>query len=175
MGNKYEDTYINEWHILRRLPSGKYLCRCSCGVEKEHYISNLLKGIKSCGHERGIENKVFGSWTVKKDLGSGKVLCECECGTVKELYKKSLISGKTKSCGCKRTRCKRDLIGQTIGNWEVIDTAGNGYCVCRCKLCGNTRNVTRSALLNGKSTSCGCSREKNSDIPEDGQSNKDSA
>lgn len=36
--------------VLKRLPSGKYLCRCKCGKEKEVLLSNLRSGdIKSCG------------------------------------------------------------------------------------------------------------------------------
>lgn len=58
----------------------------------------------------------------------------------------------------------RDLTGQKFGRWEVLEYVGkkdNGkhYWKCRCN-CGTERDVERSGLTSGKSTSCGCYRKE---------------
>jgi hypothetical protein len=53
-----------------------------------------------------------------------------------------------------------DIIGQKFGHWLVVSNAApdkhyNAYYWCVCD-CGTERTVLRSALLQGKSSSCGC-------------------
>lgn len=60
---------------------------------------------------------------------------------------------------------KSDLIGKKFGNWTVItpDPAihktRDKRWICQCD-CGKSKSVLQKYLLNGKSTSCGCSRKK---------------
>ena len=55
-----------------------------------------------------------------------------------------------------------DLTGQTFGLWQVLapverNAQGRKQYLCRCA-CGNERIVIESALINGKTKSCGCWR-----------------
>lgn len=92
--------------------------------------------------------------------------CQCRCGKeiiVKGVY---LRNGKVKSCGCYQKEqtskaCSKDLIGQTIGNFTVLESIQgekNGErhkWRCRCNLCGN-ENVYISTSNLTQQYSCGC-------------------
>lgn len=54
----------------------------------------------------------------------------------------------------------QDLTGKKFGKWNVVEYLGkqNYSCVCDC---GTHRIVSVHNLRNGKTTSCGCGREKN--------------
>ena len=93
--------------------------------------------------------------------------CQCRCG--KEIIVKGvqLRNGKVKSCGCYQKEqtskaCSKDLIGQTIGNFTVLESIQgekNGErhkWRCRCNLCGN-ENVYISTSNLIQQFSCGCS------------------
>jgi hypothetical protein len=61
---------------------------------------------------------------------------------------------------------KKDLTNQVFGRWKVIKEDGKNSCgqimwLCECS-CGNhiLKRVASSSLINGSSTSCGCSRQK---------------
>lgn len=91
-------------------------------------------------------------------------LFQCDCGKQKVLDPCNVKSGTIQSCGCllKETTALRhfkDLTGQKIGRWTVLEQAPNqNNCVmwkCRCE-CGEIRNVFASSLLSGTSKSCGC-------------------
>lgn len=161
--DKYLGKKFNEWTPIEKINSQRYLCRCSCGIEKIQYIKNVASGSsKSCGHERrrNIVNQKFGAWTVLKELGEGKVLCKCACGTERELYKKVVISGQTKSCGCYNTSGKLDILDQRFGSLVAKKFIGNSTWECLCD-CGNTTKVSRRALLQGLTKSCGCKQSEN--------------
>jgi len=123
-------TIFGEWTVLQKTEHRTkdrnilYLCRCSCGVEREVASSSLRQGkSKSCGHNRmekmkqkRIENcedirksyigKRFGRLTIiglsdKTDNFYHKfVECKCDCGTVITTTIAKLKSGHTSSCGC---------------------------------------------------------------------------
>ena len=52
--------------------------------------------------------------------------------------------------------------GDTFGHWEVIKEApkknNRRFWQCKCS-CGTEKNITQSALVAGKSKSCGCSKK----------------
>lgn len=120
-----------------------------------------------------MTGKKVGRLTViKRDKNNSKGracwLCQCECGKMVVVDGVSLRGGYTKSCGCyQRDRtsesCKINLIGQTIGNFTVLD-----YCQknlndtsrskwrCRCNLCGNENVYLETTNLKNQ-YSCGCS------------------
>jgi hypothetical protein len=58
---------------------------------------------------------------------------------------------------------KLNLIGQKFGKLtpikDVILNRGRSACICKCE-CGNEITVTKSALLNNKTVSCGCKRSE---------------
>ena len=52
-----------------------------------------------------------------------------------------------------------DLTGKTIENWNVLSYLGNRRWLCRCS-CGKEKSVHSDNLLQGKSKSCGCLKNK---------------
>ena len=117
---------------------------------------------KKCGRltviERGKNNS----------QGRACWICKCECGKIITVDGVSLRNGHTQSCGCyQRDRtsetCKIDLIGQTIGNFTVLEYVqksledeNRSKWKCRCNLCGNEDVYLETDNLR-KQYSCGCS------------------
>jgi hypothetical protein len=52
-------------------------------------------------------------------------------------------------------------VGDVFGRWTVISlqTVRRWYALCECK-CGSTREVNKTTLSDGRSTSCGCIRRE---------------
>ena len=96
-----------------------------------------------------------------------KWICQCDCGKIITTTGVDLRSGHTKSCGCyQRDRtsesCRINLIGQTIGNFTVLDYVqktleDTGYSKwrCRCNLCGNENALIETGNLHVQYSS-GC-------------------
>lgn len=102
----------------------------------------------------------FGKLTVIKELGGGRILCRCDCGREKEFNKSNVKRGLAKSCGsCVRRHTRRDLIKDTVGRrfgkLVVLKELGYGRVLCRCD-CGNTKEISKTHLLNSDIISCGC-------------------
>ena len=95
--------------------------------------------------------------------------CRCDCGVEREVFGRSLKHGLTRSCGCLRDDRTRERqiaktevrAGSKWGRWTVLeDTPSRRYYrLCRCH-CGTEREVVLSALLSGRSASCGCASGK---------------
>lgn len=85
--------------------------------------------------------------------------CDCDCGNDIVVAQHQLKSGKTKSCGCLRSRLFNDLTGQRFGRLLVKALAykkgGQSFWDCDCD-CGKGHIVGRSALISGATQSCGC-------------------
>lgn len=96
----------------------------------------------------------YGHLVAKEYVGNSKWLCECDCGNTKIVYGGHLENGHTKSCGCIRPP-RTNLYGQVFGYLTVIDWAGNGKWICKCK-CGNEILVKTDNLKSGNTKSCGC-------------------
>lgn len=120
-----------------------------------------------------MTGKKCGRLTVKersKNNSQGRAcwICECECGKIITVDGVSLRNGHTQSCGCyQRDRtsesCKIDLVGQTIGNFTVIEYIQKSFenenrskWRCRCNLCGNENVYIETNNLKTQ-YSCGCS------------------
>lgn len=126
------------------------------------------------------QGSVFGKLTVisKNNERSERIVngrkwdfydCLCECGNKKTIRGFDLLSGNTKSCGKHRSGETRkgknsNLQGKVFGNLTVIErdmtkniSAGKHiYWICKCGLCGNTKSIRSSDLINGRVTDCGC-------------------
>lgn len=100
-----------------------------------------------------LTGQQFGEWKVISYRGKSMWECECSCGKLKDVHSYSLRNGKSVSCGHNTTGFK-DLSGQKINEWNVIEYIGNGYYKCVCS-CGKEKNVLANSLLQNKSTSCG--------------------
>ena len=98
--------------------------------------------------------------------GRAMWLCQCDCGNLIKATGVALRKGIVQSCGCyQKQRASeanvKNLIGQTIGNFTVLDSIqGTKHGVrhkwrCRCNLCGN-ENVYISTDNLKHQLSCGC-------------------
>lgn len=117
-----------------------------------------------------MTGKKYGRLTVLKRGentrgGKARWICQCECGNITTVEGTHLRSGNIKSCGClqkERTSdsCRINLIGQTIGNFTVLDYCRKlyqrGRWKCRCNLCGNEEVYISTTNLKNQ-YSCGCS------------------
>lgn len=101
--------------------------------------------------------------------GRAQWLCQCKCNKMVIVKGVALRNGKTKSCGCyQKLRTSeastKNLIGQTIGNFTVLESimgAKNGErhkWRCRCNLCGNENAIIATTNLQ-QQESCGCLTE----------------
>ena len=141
---KRADDYDKNNHIRR-----KWLCRCDCGKEKIVSQYCLEQGnTKSCGclfeqHKNrfGKENlhdltgQKIGSWTVlergeNKNQGDGKSpitmwICKCDCGTIKSVSAQSLVTGRSKSCGCAKSKLISESRAKRRGD-KPIKEPGKG-------------------------------------------------
>lgn len=158
---------INHWTVLHELGGGYVTAQCDCGAIKKIRKSQIKNGhSKSCGclsgkQKRDIVGQKINHWTIIEEVGEGKVLCQCDCaaGTVKELYKKAVYEGKSKSCGCASGRQKRDIVGQKINHWSVLEDLGHGKVRCQCDCEAKTvRILYKKAVYEGKTKSCGCAK-----------------
>ena len=154
--------------------NGSYIweCLCSCGKIKEissHSLTRETHSTKTCGSTchlvKDISGYTIGELTVLKRMdikntnGSYSYLCRCSCGKTILVNSNNLINRKkyaTKSCGH-----EKDLTGKIFGRWTVLDKSNKTdkwkytYWNCACS-CGNIGTISTTALLQGKSRSCGC-------------------
>lgn len=172
-GNKANDGHI------------KWLCRCSCGTEREVVGKDLKSGRSTnCGCKRNekrsealrkdLTNCQFGKLTAlrplqKKYKGNCYWECQCECGNIIETTANKLLSGNTKSCGClQKLRAgeanQKDITNQKFGKLTAVEPIGKTKrstiiwkCMCEC---GNTVNVAIDHLTSGNTQSCGCLQSK---------------
>lgn len=118
----------------------KWICRCSCGVEKSVYGHFLKSGeSKSCGclqrelaRCQGFESfidmsgKRFGSLSVVGRVGhkNGRIVwgVKCDCGEEFSVRADSLIDGNTVSCGCSKINLAREL-----GRKCIVDLTGKQF------------------------------------------------
>ena len=99
--------------------------------------------------------------------GHSNWLCKCDCGTEKEILGTNLKTGKVVSCGCYHKKLisqmkTKDLVGQKFGKLTVLERVspiGENHMKWKCKCdCGNITVVAGTALKQGITKSCGCTR-----------------
>ena len=167
-------TNRGDWYVIKKVSSGrqaKYLCRCSCGLEREVLEQSLLNGKSTgCGHATNkkfidMAGKTIGEWDVLEyNTKTLKWKCRCSCGTERELTGYQLRNKLSLSCGHGTTGLK-DLTDQTFGEWTVVGMSDrkcgtNTMWVCVCS-CGFIQEVSSYALRSGTSKSCGCKANEN--------------
>jgi hypothetical protein len=107
---------FGEWTVLRRAttlrPSKNvhWLCRCSCGNEREVSGGNLRSGktsrCSSCRKARlstDATGKRYGRWTVKAEAPADgsrnrRVVALCDCGNEWIVYLSHLVTGRSRQC-----------------------------------------------------------------------------
>lgn len=106
-------------------------------------------------HRIDLTNQIFGHWKALYPAGKGYWHCLCDCGNEKDVLARSLITGKSISCGhLNKGPQKENLTGKQIGEWTVLEYAGNGKYRCKCS-CDKEKLVSAYLLLNNLSKSCG--------------------
>jgi hypothetical protein len=117
-----------------------------------------------------LSGKAFGDLIVlsldsQTQSGLNRWWCECVCGKVTSVRSSDLRSGKTKSCGCLRSRKAPpiDLSGERFEKLLVIDHShkenGRHFWNCICD-CGNASLCATGTLNSGGATQCyGCGRK----------------
>lgn len=140
----------------------------SCGcLGAESSRNNLKKALENIRYE-DLTNQKFGRLTalyrVENRANQTTWHCICECGNEIDVYAASLKNGKTQSCGCYRKEIAQskaiDMTGERFGRLLVLERTNlrSGKTVvwkCKCD-CGNICYVSRNALQQGKTQSCGC-------------------
>ena len=157
----------------------------------EKFLKNLMISNNVDDPKDLVENMPklwFGHWEVETSLyiiPSRFILCKCACGKTKTVAKSDLKSGKTKSCGCKKTYKKQkipkssmNLLNKTLlrynatdlsdlanrfeflefGYWKVSSSEyiqANKKIHASC-ICGVSKICNRNELDLGHSRSCGC-------------------
>lgn len=165
--NNLTDSYFDDWYVLEYLGHSHWLCECSCGAKRSVLSKSLLSGkSSSCGHNTNapidLINRKFGEWKVLKRSKRGYWTCGCSCGTIKDVWGGSLTNGESTSCG-HATNKFIDLKDTQIGDWSVLEYAGNGYWICKCN-CGTVKQVEGAHLRNGVSLSCGHATSRLKDL-----------
>ena len=136
-----------------------WLCRCSCGKERNVRGQHLNTGAtKSCGclskditvgkaKEKAGEilGRKINQWTVIELLprraknGGVYFLCRCECGAEREVAGDGLLAGRSKSCGgCgihQKPTCK---FGHIVADWGGRTPSG------ACKACVKHKSLIRN-------------------------------
>lgn len=117
---------FGEWTAVRFTENKKWLCRCSCGTEREIAGADLRQGrTKSCGHStsafKDLTGKRFGKLYVEKYLGERRYLCKCDCGNshISQGYElRQGIATECSSCRAKRASVTRkaNMIDK-YGDW----------------------------------------------------------
>lgn len=152
---------FGEWEPIKYIGNCRWLCRCSCGVERSIRTYDLKHGkSKSCGHNTNrfidLTDQQFGEWKVLEYVGNGKWSCKCSCGTVQNMSGYDLTHGISKHCK-NIIHTTKIIPGNKYGDWEVLEYIGDGKWKCRCS-CGKVLSVAGQSLLSGASKSCGHSK-----------------
>lgn len=163
-------------------------CKCECGNEcvKESYGITHSRNPAHCGcmskyysekqgerYRKDLSGERFGALTVLRmeyEAGSmSRVVCRCDCGSIISKPITYLTSGNTTSCGCVQKQrasesSTKDFTG-IVSNWGVeficrdhMDNKHKWFWKCKCGQCGSEFIALPAKILNGHTTSCGCSR-----------------
>lgn len=159
----------------------KWVCQCSCGAVVEKRSKNLRNGLCStCGNQhamgmnksaryakmqskgatenaavaRGHKYKPAGDWEVLMPVRAGYYLCRCVCGYQKEMSDSTIYNARKRGYKCRHA----NVIGRRFGELEVLKRLNQRECLCMCHACGKEAIILIGNLLNGTSTTCGCSK-----------------
>lgn len=136
IGDEYGKLTVIE-ELDRKGYTRMFLCECECGNKVEVQMSNLRTGhTKSCGclqkeitstkSSLDLKGKSFGRLTVVRRNGSASNrkslwLCKCDCGKHTNVRSTCLTSGRTKSCGCRRTKLGKKVQQYAGDNLRIDD------------------------------------------------------
>lgn len=103
---------------------------------------------------------------IKENSRRVLMLFECICGN--EIIRKPAIalSGKLKSCGCRQSRKRTELVNELIGKTinyltileldeEIVNSKLRTKYKCQCR-CGQIKSIDRNSIIRNVTLSCGC-------------------
>ena len=171
-----------------------WTCKCECGKVKVYDTNTLIhKTSCGCDKKRkSYKMRTFDSVSVGDRFGKlttvyylpskpGHWICKCDCGNLAIIRTNDLKKGTTQSCGCRKIKnpdklpyCKKlldaktDLTGMRFGKLTVIKDTGKSsgkgkLWLCKCD-CGNTKEVSDSALRFNMTKTCGCTKYNGKDL-----------
>lgn len=89
---------FGELVAVRYVGEAKWLCRCSCGAEKEVLAQNLVRGhTRSCGHSKDRIGEQHGKLKIISKLPNG-YMSICECGEERFISAKTLAKQPPMMC-----------------------------------------------------------------------------
>lgn len=164
----------------------KYICKCDCGRTVSVLRWSLLEGVKvSCGCDTFKSpqylqsGEIYNDWKIigiskngKLDSNGEKIIpqrwrydCKClKCGRIRSITKWSLFKGDKPPCICSNLI----EVGRIFGRLTVLSLNDEANLslpirsweyVCKCK-CGKIISRNRTALMSGKTKSCGCLKKE---------------
>lgn len=116
IGNTYGSLTVIERGPNNKNGRAQWFCKCNCGNEVLVLGTYLRNGsTTSCGcgkfspRVKDETGKIYGSWKVierdESRAGEAYWLCEClNCGTVSSVLGTNLRTGKSRSCGCVKSK-----------------------------------------------------------------------
>lgn len=125
-------------------------------------INNELCFISSNGHFEDLSGQYINEWYVIDYLGNKYWRCQCSCGKIKAVHAGSLLNNRTQNCGAHNRLEKRELTGQTIGDWHVDSYAGNKKWNCTCINCNKHEVISTDSLYYCRNTKCKCNDSRHS-------------
>lgn len=163
---------FNNWLVLGYKGNQCWLCECQCEKHTKKIIRayDLIKEIsKSCGCTKKVRGSIhnyvgntFKDVTIIKSVGRGRYLGRCKCGVEKLISGNDIKRGRAITCNHFKQDEYNRYIGKKFGELEVVEVNG-AKATCKCS-CGNTTEYYISALVQGTIKSCGCIRDRKSQL-----------
>lgn len=182
-GKRFGALTVIERSANNKRGNTMWLCHCDCGNDFVTLGYGLTHGhTKSCGcgymrkgkpspRRKNLIGKRYGKLTVigldgKRAKNGGLMwICKCDCGNTKSIQAAQLLGGGTNSCGCSQfdNMEKQDIVGKKFGKLTAIKRVKNKgkhlYYLFKCD-CGNEKIISKEAVVEGKTKSCGCLSHK---------------
>lgn len=157
------------------------ICKCECNKIVKRTINSLLVAKNPicgyCYNGKSYETLIgFRSVlltiqniysNISKDDNKKRkyAYCKCDCGNYKDFPLKNIMNGNTKKCGeCFNGKKYTDFIGESFGNWKVIDIFNKNkrnYANCQCLVCGNSKDISLTILTRVKTSCSICKANEN--------------
>ncbi len=156
---------FNAWTVIKTNVPAEHeyhvLCRCECGRECWVNCSALRLGkSKSCGCKKRYNRKKYdlkpgdkvGYWTILSNDGD-KFHCRCVCDTERVIKHNILKSGRSLSCGCRRSdhQVQKQKEGRELGQKISREVQKHGLSVMYAGF-GRKENKNSGTGITGVST-----------------------
>lgn len=112
-----EELDLKHYNSIKNIRIRNFIAKCSCGIEKEITLPNMLRCGSHCGCKlrKPIDFiKKYGKLTILKEVETKpgknrKVIVECECKTIRKLDYSFIKNGVITNCGCIKSMNKQKM------------------------------------------------------------------